>query len=42
MVAKGGSSASWANSYAKAYDLVSKMTLVEKGRIGSAGQVAIG
>ena len=41
VVAKGGSSALWADSYAKAHDLVSKMTLVEKGRIGSAGRVAI-
>ena len=41
VVAKGGSTASWADSYAKAHDLVSKMTLVEKGRIGSAGLVAI-
>lgn len=37
VVAKGGSSASWADSYAKAHDLVSKMSLIEKGGIGSAG-----
>lgn len=42
VVAKGGSSALWADSYAKAHDLVSKMTLLEKGRAGSAGWVAIG
>lgn len=41
VLAKGGSSPLWADSYAKAYDLVSKMTLLEKGRIDSAGLVAI-
>lgn len=28
---KGGSSAAWADAYEKAYELVSQMTLVEKG-----------
>ena len=41
VVAKGGSSALWADSYAKAHDLVSKMTLVEKGRIGSVERLEI-
>ena len=31
LTAKGGSVLSWAEAYDKAYDLVSQMTLVEKG-----------